>query len=101
MLPSPSDSGRFHAGDAQTPTGWHTLSLDLTSFPVSRYKEIQSHWIAVGAIISMSIVVVAAVIKAKSVIMLIKKERKGIDVSAHTHAHAHAQTRTNTHKHMH
>ncbi|XP_078262110.1 CD276 antigen homolog [Rhinoraja longicauda] len=44
---------------------------------ISRYKEIRSHWIAVGAIISTSIFVVAAVIKAKSVIMLVKKERKG------------------------
>ncbi|XP_038673318.1 butyrophilin-like protein 2 [Scyliorhinus canicula] len=43
----------------------------------SRYKEIRSHWYAVGAIVSAAIIAVATVIKAKSFIRQIKKERKG------------------------
>ncbi|XP_041063754.1 CD276 antigen homolog [Carcharodon carcharias] len=42
----------------------------------SRYKEVRSHWYAAGAIVSAAIFTVAAVIKAKSFIRQIKKERK-------------------------
>ncbi|XP_078086642.1 butyrophilin-like protein 10 [Mustelus asterias] len=52
----------------------------------SRYKEIRSHWYAVGAIISAAIFAVAAVIKAKSFIRPIKKERKSTGHSAYSAA---------------
>ncbi|XP_072436195.1 CD276 antigen homolog [Chiloscyllium punctatum] len=42
----------------------------------SRYKEIRSHWYAAGAIVSTAVLVVAAVIKAKTFIRQIKKDRK-------------------------